>query len=150
MRLSLNIPESPIEKQAFRSRSFRRIVLAACTLSLFLATIHSIHVKTDLDRQLAREYLNFRRSSNLNPLQHSLPVGKLQIPLEALGNGPHATDDLMKHLPEVIRIPFEEAVEDVELQGWEDAWFASATFDYSTQFTEPKLDFVYNCESGIK
>jgi hypothetical protein len=145
MRLSLNIPESPIEKQAFRSRSFRRLVFAVCSLSFFLATVHSIHVNTVLDKQLAREYLKLRRASIPNPGRPSLQVEKAQIPLDVLSDGSHAIDELMKHLPEVIRIPFEEAVEDIELQGWEDDWFASAKFDFSRQLEEPKLDFVYNC-----
>jgi hypothetical protein len=56
----------------------------------------------------------------------------------------------MKQLPEVIRIPFEEAVEDIRLQGWEDDWFSSASFDPREHGTleEPKIDFVYNWVNG--
>ena len=55
----------------------------------------------------------------------------------------------MRELPEVIRIPFEEAVKDIQLQGWEDEWFASGEFDPQTHgvLAEPKIDFVYNCKS---
>jgi hypothetical protein len=54
----------------------------------------------------------------------------------------------MRELPEVIRIPFEEAVRDVRLQGWEDDWFSTATYDPREHgsLEEPKIDFVYNCK----
>ncbi|KAI0903120.1 hypothetical protein F4823DRAFT_619827 [Ustulina deusta] len=53
-------------------------------------------------------------------------------------------------LPDVIRIPFEEAVKDVELTGWEDEWFSSGNYnkDQFGPLTEPKLDFVYNWVNG--
>ena len=59
-----------------------------------------------------------------------------------------ALKTLVKDLPEVVRIPFEDAVKDVELQGWEDDWFSSANFDPRVHGTleEPKIDFVYNCK----
>jgi hypothetical protein len=54
----------------------------------------------------------------------------------------------MQKLPEVIRIPFEEGVSDITLEGWEDDWFSTATFNPNVQgfLKEPKIDFVYNCE----
>ena len=56
---------------------------------------------------------------------------------------------LIKQLPEIVRIPFEEAVADIDLEGWEDDWFSSGTFDPVRHGTlqEPKIDFVYNCKS---
>ncbi|KAI1284030.1 hypothetical protein F5Y07DRAFT_407533 [Xylaria sp. FL0933] len=53
-------------------------------------------------------------------------------------------------LPDVIRIPFEEAVKDVELAGWEDEWFSSGHYNKNRfgLLTEPKLDFVYNWVNG--
>lgn len=56
-------------------------------------------------------------------------------------------NSLMRELPEVVRIPFEEAVQDVTLEGWEDDWFSSATYDIDRfgELEEPKIDFVYNC-----
>lgn len=155
LRLGLNIPQSPIEKQAFRSRSFRRIIFIACALSLFLATIHSINVNNELRRKFALDYLDFRRDSNLSGLLlRSRPVDKLQFLFDAPGDKsddrPNAIDDLMEQLPDIIHIPFEEAVNDVELEGWEDDWFSSATYDYERELAEPKLDFVYNCECTTK
>lgn len=54
----------------------------------------------------------------------------------------------MQELPEVVRIPFEDAVKEIRLQGWEDNWFSSASFDPLKHGTllEPKIDFVYNCK----
>jgi hypothetical protein len=152
MRLTLKIPESPIERQAFRSRSFRRIIFIACALSLFLATIHSINAKNEVHRDRALlDYLKFRRTSNsFGWLPHSQPVDKAQVsfdlPAEKTDDKSNTIDGLMKQLPEVIRIPFEEAVGDIELEGWEDDWFSSATYNFERKFVEPKLDFVYNCE----
>ena len=148
MRLTLKIPESPIERQAFRSRSFRRIIFIACALSLFLATIHSINAKNEVHRDRALiDYLKFRRTSNSFGW---LPVDKAQVSFDSPAVKPddksNTIDGLMENLPEVIRIPFEEAVGDIQLEGWEDDWFSSATYNFGRKFAEPKLDFVYNCE----
>ncbi|KAI0431247.1 hypothetical protein F5Y09DRAFT_355166 [Xylaria sp. FL1042] len=53
-------------------------------------------------------------------------------------------------LPDVIRIPFEEAVKDIELVGWEDEWFSSGNYNKGRfgLLPEPKLDFVYNWVNG--
>ncbi|RYP89239.1 hypothetical protein DL769_000144 [Monosporascus sp. CRB-8-3] len=53
-------------------------------------------------------------------------------------------------LPDVIRIPLVEAVSDVELDGWEDDWFAHGRFDVESwgPLEEPKIDFVYNWVNG--
>jgi hypothetical protein len=150
---SLRFPYSPIEKQAFRSRSFRRVFFAACALSLFLATLHSINIKNELHREFPLEYLSFRRNRNLFSqlrLPPSQTAGKWQdsfhSPQNKTNDRSYTVNDLMNELPEVIRIPFEEAVLDVELEGWEDDWFSSATYDYERDLAEPKLDFVYNCK----
>ncbi|KAI0156692.1 hypothetical protein GGR52DRAFT_583010 [Hypoxylon sp. FL1284] len=53
-------------------------------------------------------------------------------------------------LPDVIRIPFEEAVQDIKLDGWEDEWFSTGRFDVDKYgpLAEPKIDFVYNWVNG--
>ncbi|RYP41339.1 hypothetical protein DL767_001096 [Monosporascus sp. MG133] len=53
-------------------------------------------------------------------------------------------------LPDVIRIPLVEAVRDVELDGWEDEWFARGRFEVENwgPLEEPKMDFVYNWVNG--
>jgi len=47
-------------------------------------------------------------------------------------------------LPNMIHLPFEDAVSDVQLEGWEDEWIANARFS-GPKLAEPKIDFVYNC-----
>lgn len=154
MRLSLKIPESPIERQAFRSRTFRRLIFTAGAFSLCLATIHNITAKNEFHQERAiLDYLKFRRtSSSFDWMPHSQPVSEAQVsfkaPVERTES--HNMEDLMKQLPEVIRIPFQEAVSDVELDGWEDEWFSSATYNYDKKLVEPKLDFVYNCKLNIE
>ncbi|KAI0536385.1 hypothetical protein GGR58DRAFT_528435 [Xylaria digitata] len=68
------------------------------------------------------------------------------IPSQTLQQPNSFYDDL----PDVIRIPFEEAVKDVELAGWEDEWFSSGNYnkDQFGLLAEPKLDFVYNWVNG--
>lgn len=57
-------------------------------------------------------------------------------------------NDEADFLPQLIHIPFEDAVEDVVLDGWEDEWFADGVYDMDTRgkLPEPKIDFVYTCE----
>lgn len=54
----------------------------------------------------------------------------------------------MQQLPDIVRIPLETATTDIVLQGWEDEWFSSATFNYEKfgPLPEPKIDFVYSYE----
>jgi len=53
------------------------------------------------------------------------------------------------NLPELVHVPFEDAVKDMQLKGWEDQWVAHASFDVKTwgKLEEPKIDFVYLCQS---
>jgi hypothetical protein len=58
--------------------------------------------------------------------------------------------DMVDNLPDLIHVPFEQAVADVRLTGWEDQWFSQATYDVSKwgKLEEPKIDFVYLCRSA--
>jgi hypothetical protein len=49
-------------------------------------------------------------------------------------------------LPDLVHVPFEVSVKDVVLEGWEDQWIAKARYS-GPKLAEPKIDFVYNCES---
>lgn len=51
-------------------------------------------------------------------------------------------------LPEIIHIPFEDAVAGSTLQGWEDQWISHASYDAKAwgKLEEPKIDFVYLCK----
>ncbi|RYP07327.1 hypothetical protein DL764_002579 [Monosporascus ibericus] len=48
-------------------------------------------------------------------------------------------------------IPLVEAVRDVELDGWEDEWFANGRFEVESwgPLEEPKMDFVYKWVNGL-
>ncbi|KAI0481079.1 hypothetical protein GGR56DRAFT_672122 [Xylariaceae sp. FL0804] len=64
----------------------------------------------------------------------------------------YGTDDgtMYDLTPEVLRIPFEEAVRDIALEGWEDEWFSTGVHDAEKHgmLAEPKIDFVYNWVNG--
>lgn len=55
-------------------------------------------------------------------------------------------------LPEVVHIPFEDAVKDEVLHGWEDDWVAHASYDSKKwgKLEEPKIDFVYLCKRQLQ
>jgi hypothetical protein len=55
-----------------------------------------------------------------------------------------------KSLPEILHIPFEDAVADMTLAGWEDEWVADASFNVKHwgQLEEPKIDFIYLWVNG--
>lgn len=69
---------------------------------------------------------------------------------EPIGSAEHQETLYSDVLPDVIRIPFPDAVRDVELDGWEDEWFSRGRFDVERwgRFETPKLDFVYNWVNG--
>ncbi|KAF2264237.1 hypothetical protein CC78DRAFT_517408 [Lojkania enalia] len=50
-------------------------------------------------------------------------------------------------LADMIVVPFEQSVEDVILEGWEDDWIAKARYN-GPILEEPKIDFVYNWVNG--
>lgn len=50
-------------------------------------------------------------------------------------------------LPDLLFVPFEDAVKDVEMMGWEDLWVADARYE-GPNLPEPRIDFVYNCTYG--
>jgi len=150
-RLTIKIPHSPIEQQTFRSRSFRRFVVILGCLFLFFVTLHSISLQNKLQQKLTDGYLSFHNKESTNSHSHSQRVEHGQHTLKTsgkkAGNRPASVAEQIEQQPEVVRIPFEQAVSDVVLQGWEDQWFSSATFDYEGYgpLPEPVIDFVYNC-----
>lgn len=141
-----------MEQSTLRSRSFRRLFLASCSLFILAVTLHSFNTHTGLRQRLA--HLNqanlrkeaYARSSHPRhaDIEQAALVNEDVQPEEDV----LSVEDHVKGLPDVVRIPFEEAVKDVILHGWEDEWLSSANFN-SQKFDslqEPKLDFVYNCK----
>ncbi|KAK5168498.1 hypothetical protein LTR04_006625 [Oleoguttula sp. CCFEE 6159] len=61
-----------------------------------------------------------------------------------------ALDEKAEYLPDIVHIPFEDAVAEDVLQGWEDEWIASGEFDVKRwgKLEEPKIDFVYTWVNG--
>jgi hypothetical protein len=51
-------------------------------------------------------------------------------------------------LPEYVWVPFEEAVKNEVIHGWEDEWVSTGTYDHEQwgKLEEPKVDFVYLCK----
>jgi len=52
-------------------------------------------------------------------------------------------------LPDMLVVPIEDSVQDMVLEGWEDAWVAKARYQ-GPHLSEPKIDFVYNCMSTLR
>ncbi|KAF2273712.1 uncharacterized protein EI97DRAFT_403857 [Westerdykella ornata] len=50
-------------------------------------------------------------------------------------------------LPDLIHVPFEVAVKDMVLEGWEDEWISKAHY-VGPKLEEPKIDFVYTWVNG--
>jgi hypothetical protein len=53
--------------------------------------------------------------------------------------------ELADTLPDLVFVPFDDAVIDMVLQGWEDDWISTARYS-GPKLEEPKTDFVYNSE----
>ena len=60
-------------------------------------------------------------------------------------------DDASEYMPDFIHIPFEAAVAEDSLAGWEDEWISRGTYNVRSWGTleEPKIDFVYLCKSEV-
>lgn len=113
-----------------------------------------MNLQNALQQRLADSYRGLQGKDGSGWLSRTQQVERAQA---ASGNGvkqyaqkPATDGEHVIELPEITRIPFEQAVGDVELHGWEDEWMSSATFDYDKfgPLKEPKIDFVYNCESA--
>lgn len=149
VRLSIKIPESPIESQRVRSRPFRRLLATTFFGFLFIFAFHSANVYDWIQRNSFAGYsgLTIRNNAALSSQSEDVQT-VFQTTRKRPGNRPASVEDQFKHLPDIIRVPFEEAVNDVVLQGWEDEWLSMAKFDIDKygMLEEPKIDFVYNCE----
>ena len=111
------------------------------------------------------EQSNAREEDRDHSISEQHPRGKLQpdLRLQEANDGhkpnppahtsenPISTGKLSTAIPDIIHITFEEAVRDSSLQGWEDEWLVNASYNSAKWgfIEEPKIDFVYLCESLI-
>lgn len=67
-----------------------------------------------------------------------------------VANEGSALDSQADLLPDFVHVPFEEAVKDEKLVGWEDEWISNARFNRKRfgRLSEPKIDFVYLCKTA--
>lgn len=93
--------------------------------------------------------------ADLNPAQVEEPVllapnaADKQKVIETEPNEHLMLEETAENLPEIIHIPFEEAVKDYNLAGWEDEWISKGQFDGGKwTLKEPKIDFVYLWVNG--
>ncbi|KAI2609173.1 hypothetical protein GGR54DRAFT_643662 [Hypoxylon sp. NC1633] len=155
-RLFIRIPSSPIEQGTFTSRRIRRMI---CLLAFLTLAWLLINKKWDTGRSEGQNYTTFQL------IRHAALDGKTS---QWVGGGavvisqddrentmqtprPVKEESSLYHaLPDVIRISFEEAVQDIKLDGWEDDWYSSGHFDAEKNglLAEPKIDFVYNWVNG--
>jgi hypothetical protein len=94
--------------------------------------------------------------AELDPETHKDPVitapEQLQerIIVESESQAHLSLEEKADLLPDIVHIPFEDAVRNVTLDGWEDEWVANAVFDSKKwgKLEEPKIDFVYLWVNG--
>ena len=71
-------------------------------------------------------------------------------PLENESADHLSLEDLAENLPDFVYIPFEDAVNDERLEGWEDEWISSATYrsDIHGTLSDSSIDFIYLWVNG--
>ncbi|KAL7625974.1 hypothetical protein AAE478_002743 [Parahypoxylon ruwenzoriense] len=155
-RLLIKVPSSPIEQGTFTSRPARRILSLLCFLTLVWVMIER---KWESVQSGGQNYTTFQlmRNAALDGTPSQWVGGGAVMmsqgitePTKQVPKGPKEEGPLYHSLPDVIRIPFEEAVQDMKLEGWEDEWFSTGYFDVEKNgpLAEPKIDFVYNWVNG--
>ncbi|KAK5101877.1 hypothetical protein LTS08_004336 [Lithohypha guttulata] len=97
-----------------------------------------VRVEADLDTNHEKE-----------PVLSAPDVESKQKVIEAEPDEHLVLEETAENLPEIIHIPFEEAVKSHVLEGWEDDWISHGRFD-SDKWTlkEPQIDFVYLWVNG--
>ncbi|KAH8159723.1 hypothetical protein CIB48_g8514 [Xylaria polymorpha] len=149
-------PPSPMDQRTFHCRRNRRVAFLA-SLLLF-GWLELWKDWEPIKRAGNRSFLLVRNTSwSKVPKQWAQGGGSVKLPNLIVQDETDMASQTLQQpkpfyddLPDVIRIPFEEAVKDVELEGWEDEWFSSGNYNKG-QFgllAEPKLDFVYNWVNG--
>lgn len=133
-----------MEASTFRSRSFRRLLIIFGLIVCIYITASNSKIQKGLVPGLA----------GLTPQDHRMPPVKQsnqagQQETTSTNDQSNFDPKTQPRLPDIIRIPFEQATKDVSLQGWEDEWFSSATYKVEKfgHMLTPKIDFAYNCKS---
>jgi hypothetical protein len=100
--------------------------------------------------KLPAKELDLDPETHKGPVITSLDQPKERINLETEPQAHLSLEEKADRLPEIVHIPFEDAVRNVTLDGWEDEWVASAAFDRKKwgSLEEPKIDFVYLWVNG--
>ncbi|CAJ2506806.1 Uu.00g079920.m01.CDS01 [Anthostomella pinea] len=154
LRLYTRVPGSPVEQRTYPRRLRRAILLA------FILAVAWLACKKLASVDLTSTSYEFMRAASPDA-KASRWVGGGAIaslasqthrdrPQEGPGAAKGEKNTLYQAVPEVVRIPFEEAVQDVELQGWEDEWFSSGNYNIEDNdpLAEAMIDFVYNWVNG--
>ncbi|KAI0597601.1 hypothetical protein F4775DRAFT_559867 [Biscogniauxia sp. FL1348] len=151
-RLYTKIPSSPIEQRNIPSRRVRRaICLASVLITAWL--VLSRWKTVDISSGRYTRFQLIRKPYQESTLAPWTSDGAARPTTKGNGQESILEKDrktLHSELPDVVRIPFEEAVSDIELDGWEDEWFSSGNYDVEKNgpLSEPKIDFVYNWVNG--
>jgi hypothetical protein len=70
-----------------------------------------------------------------------VPVGNYRFPSQ---DECQSLKDKADTLSDMLVVTFEDAIQDMVLEGWEDDWISKARYT-GPKLNEPKIDFVYNC-----
>ena len=152
--------DDPFEQRPLISRPIRKAVCLLCLLSggfvLFSKRFETAPLASDT-YQSYKVHLRLPSNPEAGAPSQWVGGGSVMVP----SPGPPDEEPLEYHrhqpeslygsvLPDVIRIPFTEAVQDVALDGWEDTWFSEGRFDAERwgPLEAPKIDFVYNWVNG--
>ena len=152
--------DDPFEQRPLVSRPVRKAVCLLCLLSggfmLFSRRFETAPLASDT-YQSYKVHLRLPSNPDGSAPPQWVGGGSVVVPSPGPPDGDlfeyhrHHPETLYGDtLPDVIRIPFTEAVQDVTLDGWEDTWFSEAHFDAGRwgPLEAPKIDFVYNCVNG--
>jgi hypothetical protein len=106
------------------------------------------HGDPDPDR-MTKEVNNARHEHNRNDPSSPVPALEQMTPWSRHYKFPdHRECEDVKEkadaLPDMVFVPFEDAITDVNLSGWEDLWVSKARYT-GPKLAEPMIDFVYNC-----
>jgi hypothetical protein len=154
--LDVKPPMSPMEHGTFTSRPMRKALVMLCCLSVIwvlcdwrwetveYTRLTPVAITGSGSDGLSSPWVGGGSAMSVAASNYKAPSPETGIKL------PKGAKPMFPSVPDVIRIPFEDAVQDTKLDGWEDEWFSSGRFDAGKEgpLAEPKIDFVYNWVNG--